>query len=72
MDLPDGWAWPKANVVGARDWASRVALITPNGRFVMRRGPSDDDGYRVQPHNDNYWIDCPTLADAIRAYERKD
>lgn len=42
-----------------------VPATTPNGRRVEYRGGI----FSVQPANDNYWIDCPTLAAALAAYD---
>ncbi len=44
---------------------SHVACHTPNGREI-RELPGGK--FEVQPHNDNYWIECATLEDAYRAY----
>lgn len=42
-----------------------VECYTPNGREIRRTGRGT---FVVQPHNDNYWVECATLEDAFRAY----
>lgn len=42
-----------------------VVCNTPNGREI-RRLPGCR--FEVQPHNDNYWIECDSLEAAYRAY----
>lgn len=44
----------------------RCVSHTPNGREIrLVRG-----GFRVQPANDNYWLDVNSIDDAMAAYER--
>lgn len=64
--LPAGWQWPDRMIYGPR-----TVLVTPNGREVLVSKDAPDR-YRVQPHNDNYWIEVDSLRAAIRAYEGKD
>lgn len=46
--------------------ADEVLCYTPNGREIRRRAATGK--IEVQPHNDNYWVECATLEDAFRAY----
>jgi hypothetical protein len=39
---------------------------TPNGRDIRQTA---DGKFAVQPHNDNYWIECDTMKQALDAYE---
>ncbi len=43
---------------------THVVCHTPNGREIRLV----DKKFVVQPHNDNYWIECDTLESAFRAY----
>lgn len=52
----------------ARYAAGHVVAYTPNGREVRREG----DHLVVQPHDDNYWIQCDDLQAAQRAYYTRD
>lgn len=39
-----------------------VICSTPNGREIRQR---EDGIYEVQPHNDNYWLQCRSVAEAM-------
>jgi hypothetical protein len=44
----------------------QVETLTPNGREIRF---DDATGlYFVQPHNDNYWIECRSAAEAMYRY----
>jgi hypothetical protein len=45
-----------------------VICNTPNGREVRLV----DGRYEVQPHNDNYWISCASVAEAMYRYRFPD
>lgn len=42
-----------------------VICSTPNGREIRKR---EDGTYEVQPHNDNYWLQCRSVAEAMFRY----
>ena len=43
-----------------------VECYTPNGREIRRNNATGK--FEVQPHNDNYWVECDTLEEAFRAF----
>src|SRR5690606_21584582 len=43
---------------------STVVARTPNGRGIRQEG----EKFVVQPHNDNYWITCGSVAEAMYRY----
>lgn len=46
-----------------------VVAYTPNGREIRQ---TEAGTYVVQPHNDNYWIECRSAAEALYRYHFPD
>lgn len=42
-----------------------VVAYTPNGREIRQ---TEAGTYVVQPHNDNYWIECRSVQEAMYRY----
>ncbi len=52
----------KGKEFAPQDSSDRRVWELPNGRFIYR---TDDGGFEAQPPNDNYWVECALLEDAV-------